>query len=125
MEGDNSVVKFTNQPVIIKKKEVTKKKQSGKAVASNGKEAKKTKQKLRDVVLGKSVAESASVGCALMEEFDQFVEHQSLSKRTEELTESQEAEMGFSLFGAIEKEVEEGARNIMSQDFEISNNDEQ
>ena len=32
--------------------------------------------------------------------------------------------MGFSLFGAIDKEVEEGARNIMSQDFEISNNDE-
>lgn len=52
------------------------------------------------------------------------MEYQSLSKRTEELIESQEAEMGFSLFDVVDKEVEEGARNIMSQDFEISNNDE-
>lgn len=90
-----------------------------------------------------------------MEEFDQFVQYQSLRKETEvgslrcliwnafrrckwyavlnfntlkncvqELIESQEAEMGFNLFGGIDKEVEVAAPKIIGELLRMSNNNE-
>ena len=43
----------------------------------------------------------------------------------QELIESQEAEIGFNLFGGIDKEVEEVAPNIITEDLRMSNNNEQ
>ena len=91
-----------------------------------------------------------------MEEFDQFVQYQSLRKETEvgcltclisnafllrkwyeltnfnthkngvqELIESQEAEIGFNLFGVNDKEIEEAAPNIIMEHLRMSNNNEQ
>ena len=43
----------------------------------------------------------------------------------QELIESQEAEIGFNLFGGIDKEVEVAAPNIIGELLRMSNNNEQ
>ena len=43
----------------------------------------------------------------------------------QELIESQEDEIGFNLFGGIDKEIEEAAPNIITEHLRMSNNNEQ